>query len=575
MIKIISTRLDNIFKLHSDVIHQVLALPNCSTNLTEASLQLLDNYFITLFKALSSSFGKFGFLLKKFYSQKRNRILSGKKFLPPGSAPHFQMIADRFLTELKIDAFIICPKQTKEEVRLSDSQIKELLTSNGDYSLFGNCSVNLHVLAKASVISTRQFFSGFHIKPIPLRKICDEILSKPTSSGIPYFTKKNLLDKDLIYLESIELIENFSLTKLLDFGSMGGHRYQVRPKDKDNFSVKARVIIIFSLFMLLLQAYSFAPLLVAFSLKMETSPFCSQYFSPEKLSVIMHNLRLKCAEKQTQLVNIDFSKFDTSIKPYMKLSFYICMFPFASVQSFYMGFETFSLIYWSVALFSTFHAVYFNSDIPDVLSGSTLSGEYITSFSNTWYHLTAINYYCILNDITPEIDTATPDICIQGDDGIYLTSVINPTKFQESCLSLGLNITIENIKIFDDTDNDVHYLGRYFDRFNRPYQTKNWFISHSVYPGNYQPGIPFKQLLTVRHYSLAYPFYNSAFAINMYSRVDSHILSDMDEFFENINHEVQVQHFDKTLYKVRFIEFYDPDRFVKHDHLLNSVYIRS
>jgi len=523
--------------------------------------QWLKYNFIPTFNLFLREMKNFGWLLARFHSDgAENHLLNYRKFIPCGGSIQFPLLIKRF-TEMGFDLSTMCPAFSKEQVALSDEDNKQRYSKGFNYDWFGSGKPNLVLVAKAAILTTGQFFSGVEIKPIAFIEIIDSVLSKKTASGIPFGKKKNELDKEFMYSYIDKFIRTFSYMKIFDYGTIIAHRFQVRRIDEDdNFAVKARCVFVVSIVFLILQAILFAPLVLAFQNHSENSGFYSNYSDPAKLSNQVAKLRRKCCG--STLSNVDFSKFDTSILPFIKLSFFICMFPYASVQAiFFPTFSQFVLVYWTIAMFSIFNPTYWDCKKAVVTSGSTISGEYIISFFNTWVHVFAINYYSLKYDVPIEIDSDNPDVIVQGDDGLYRDDVINLPDFKISCRELDLNVDDFSSRSFNWDSNTAYFLGRYFDKYCRPYQTRNWYITHSYNVNRFNKNIPFNELMTMRHYQLALPHHNAPFAISLFAKVDTHVLEDLRRYSLDFNHKVVIKDDADILYSLPFEQIYATFRF--------------
>jgi hypothetical protein len=538
---------------------------NFSHVVTTCDPQLwLEHNFISTFNIFLHQMKDFGKLLSRFHNDgSPNHLLQFRKFIPSGGSIQFPLLVSRY-TELGFDLNKICPSFSKEQVYASDQDHKHRYSKGGNYTWFGNGKPNLVHIAKAAILTTKQFFSGVVFQPIPFNEIIDQVISKKTASGIPFFIKKNELDNEFMYTYIDKFIKNFSYSKIFDYGTVIAHRFQVRRVDEfDNFGFKARCTFVVSIVFLIIQAICFAPLILAFKSHSEYSKFYTNYTDPDELSRQVAKIRKKACG--STLSNVDFTKFDTSIRPYIKLSFFICMFPYASIQAtLFPTFTSFVLVYWTSAMFSIYHPTYWDGTKKAVItSGSTLSGEYITSFFNTWVHVFAINYYSLRYDVKIEIDSDDPDVIVQGDDGLYRNDVINLKDFKSSCLELDLNVDDFSSRSFDWDSNQAHFLGRYFDKYCRPYQTRNWYIAHSVSVNQFNKDIPFSELMTVRHYGLALPNYNAKFAISLFAKVDRCVRDDLETFSRNYYHKVVVKDNADILYSLFFHQIYEEHRFQK------------
>lgn len=472
-----------------------------------------------------------------------NPFVSPKFFVSTAKPSYFSIALKNIQSTLGINVLSVMPEIGSNDVKASDEKNLSLYTfeSLQTDTVFGTSAttgksihVNMGIALIAACNATCTMFSGATISPVSTGVIVDHILSKDASSGIPFRGLKSSINKDAFKCDFGRFVRNFKPSFLIPLGTYFAHRFQVSQNElEDKYTLKARLVFVISLYMMIASAMCFYPLLDAFHQSSLISGYASNYFTPRNLSTRVHNLRVSESlisesynrsnkrryKNLGKLINIDFSKYDTSHKPYLKILFYMTMFPFALIQApFLGGVENFTLIYWSIAILSTYQPIYYKGNFPLLTNGSCLTGEYTTAFFNSWVHLFLLHYYKIVTNSRVKIDGINPDIVIQGDDGLY-TSAVDIDKFMEICSTLGLNISKPGIYNFNSSK--VYFLGRRFDVFSRPYQNRNWFLTHAAFNGGFTPDIPPQILYTMRNFSFIIDYYNKPFLVSLFSKIDS------------------------------------------------------
>jgi hypothetical protein len=477
------------------------------------------------------------------------------KFYVSTAAPQQFNFAVTNLLEQGYDMKRHCPNLTSSFIKEDDLLRIGLYSKYIKNSVYGinnvsgtKISVNLGHMVNSAVDATELMTGGIIPSPLSMNEILTSVLKKPTSSGQPFKVKKNTINVVDFVSQLEEFIDDskFKVSTLVSLGTNLNHRFQVGwdPGEMKS-SVKSRLIFVCSLYTISLGALFFAPINILFEESSLKYNYASNYMSPEQLSSTVSAKRFRASPEyglwkgqslsdgrlskgnKNKLINVDFKKLDTSIQPYFKILFFLCFYPLCSEQAWLFGsFQNYTLVYWSFAVCSTYQYFYYKGNIPNVSSGSTISGEYITSLFNTWVHLAVLFYY--KRTVNPALTIGNNgDIVVQGDDGLY-TSMVNLGIFSNMCDKLGLTVDPKS-KHYHFLSNKLYFLGRYFDKFSRQYQNKHWFYSHCVYPG-YTPEIGKQALFTMRNYSLITSTYSRKFAIKLFSKIDKQIAVDYQNY---------------------------------------------
>lgn len=125
-----------------------------------------------------------------------------------------------------------------------------------------------------------------------------------------------------------------------------------------------------------------------------------------------------------------------------------------------------------------------------------MSGSYITNLYDTWFNLLLWNisdsmersgvnakFHENSNDFLKEVKFSQNlnhklrfSIGLCGDDVIIWTSFNEISNHKKLCESLGMKIVV-NCQYSSSSEN-IFFLGRYWDKYNRPIQTETYVISH-------------------------------------------------------------------------------------------------
>lgn len=103
------------------------------------------------------------------------------------------------------------------------------------------------------------------------------------------------------------------------------------------------------------------------------------------------------------------------------------------------------------------------------------------------------------------------DILVCGDDGLWISGLIQNNVLKHICKSLGMTVLFSEPYGFDC--DSIYFLGRYWDKLNRPYQPKMWYCSHmlfcsKIYDFEFEGWDDSMHFAVDRVLSIAYPYVN-------------------------------------------------------------------
>jgi hypothetical protein len=214
-----------------------------------------------------------------------------KKSPPPGGGPTFRHLISAYSDKLNINVDAICPRIDKETVEKNDNTVLSNHLNFFKPDFIGTNRLNGRQIVldyprcfNAASIASRLLLGTHEIPQVSKQEILSFILSKDTSSGLPFRIKKNLLN----YEDTLDLLEkvinDFRISHLLSLGSVIAHRYQVVRNGKDGlYSHKSRIIFVVDIIFLVLQAYLFFGINKRFLDRAITQPLSCVGLNPTQL----------------------------------------------------------------------------------------------------------------------------------------------------------------------------------------------------------------------------------------------------------------------------------------------------
>lgn len=214
-------------------------------------------------------------------------------------------------------------------------------------------------------------------------------------------------------------------------------------------------------------------------------------------------------QKNYKIYSLDFSKYDASIVSWAKDLFFALTKPLINLD------DNQSRVFDYLRLYVKYTPFIYDSQIFYKKQGIS-SGLLITNLFDTWWNLTIHYFVLILKILYPEniddiynkglgfdkisFDTSKvkydsiidpPFVRVMGDDTIILCDEFTLILHRKVCELLGLKVTIKSVA--SKPDDDIFFLGRYWNEDNRPFQTESYIALRICYTRWYDDRkIPFE-----------------------------------------------------------------------------------
>lgn len=204
------------------------------------------------------------------------------------------------------------------------------------------------------------------------------------------------------------------------------------------------------------------------------SAFYTSGLRKEEVSNKIAKIRKKAMFEGKLVLCGDVSGFDMSVAPPFYSLFESL---FATIKC-----DTFKGILQLLINYFTFTPFVNNKGYVDYTVGGSASGNYLTSTFNSFVTLFVVTYNFVrVNGKLPE----EGDFLIQGDDFIML--IPNKECFasiKENFMDFNLRIKLYDGAIVNH-DDDIEFLGFFWDHLCEPDQSDKWLIARIIYPENY------------------------------------------------------------------------------------------
>ncbi len=357
------------------------------------------------------------------------------------------------------------------------------------------------LFVRASVAATRHLGSAPSFKTelwsedkIPLMDPSQAIdfVINDSNSGFPLFQKKNrnaTISDSLIWCNKLLRNPNcYTLFKseLLKNPKVLMHRFQPEIKDKE-LTCKIRQVWCESMRIILLENVFFRFILeryTKYNVNNQNAVSSHGMRNAEISAVLIQRLRnMIGSSNEHYLFSIDYSKYDRTI-------------PDFAVDLFYSTFKSqLDLDYNKEKLYNLLR--YFTKYGPIVhqdklyfKSRGISSGSLLTNFFDTWWNLTLFYVSQILTNNSVTLDSIKhdtyeinnyttdfrQDIAVCGDDGIVYTTYYEINVLIELCSYYKMSLKTK--KPVNDPDEDIFFLGRFWNAQNEPIQTEEYLTAH-------------------------------------------------------------------------------------------------
>jgi hypothetical protein len=351
---------------------------------------------------------------------------------------------------------------------------------------------------------------------------------KNTNSGLPHSTKKNN-DKTIswtknmlrhlfnrptygkiitMFTNSLVLTKKGTIQAIFELPSLIYHRFQIGRYDDNKPKVKVRQVWCVPQIIVALEAYYFYNFI-------EKCKFHSVNDANYKYSIAQNNALISariCLLKKVRkpsldglynFYSLDYSKYDRSI-PIWFVDIFFAM----AKDSLKEMSKHESLIFGILRLFTKYTPFIYDGEIYFKLRGIS-SGLFITNFYDTLFNMSLIrlceviffsaydtyryimesdfNFYQRRTDLHKRMEYLDLsfhfDCVFLGDDGVVYWCERLVELLKKMCHFLGMEINIKNTS--RNEDEDIFYLGRYWDKDNIPDQTFEYMVDHIIFRTKY------------------------------------------------------------------------------------------
>lgn len=391
------------------------------------------------------------------------------------------------------------------EVTKSDSECISRYTTNSrrlssdQITRFGLAAINASKIL--GIISTDKSKKFKLLKND--RNVRSSVIStaKSTNSGFPYFKKKNdskcISDTEFWLNKFLSNPSIHTLYKNSVFENPTSlfHRVQPSMEDDGSASGKIRQVWCVPQRIIALEHYFFSEILQNVCQKncSGTSSIYTSGLTDHEISkkVVQRLRNLISQEDNESLFSLDYSKYDQNI-------------PNFAIDLFYSIIkDQLELTEKEEKCFEYLRCYTRNTPLCDgnnlyVKVKGIMSGTFITNLFDTWFnlmlwilaedikatnpefseedfeHVDLLKLFSPLNSKYRYINHKNLGIC--GDDVIIYTSIFNVIIHRRICASLGMKITVGGE--YKDRNDNVYFLGRFWNSDNEPFQTEKYIITH-------------------------------------------------------------------------------------------------
>lgn len=387
-----------------------------------------------------------------------------------------------------------------------------------------------------------------------------EDLSKPTHAGTDTLGRKNdeevkakvvLQLKDIfrnptsykLFFKQQSYIVLQSLENMYNLPELIFHRFQaVYDSSINKCTEKSRIVWCVPYTIVALENIFFGKIIDSakkFSLNSRKSIYpigLTNYDIGQKtVGTLRDDFRIIGTSSGYSIYSLDFSKFDTNIPNWAKDLFFSTMSSVMTLKPKENTIFNYLRVYIK-------HTPFVIGDEIKYKERGISSGLLITNLFDTWWNMTIHIFVDILkrfyrNQIDDfyyektsfdkvyldkekvKYDFVYPEplVRVLGDDAIILCDEYTINLHRAVCRMLGMDVKIKHI--CKDPDDDIFFLGRYWRKDNRPFQTEEHIALRIVYTKWYDKRIlPFsiKQLHLFRVLSICLPFVNGKEFLDKY-----------------------------------------------------------
>jgi hypothetical protein len=228
--------------------------------------------------------------------------------------------------------------------------------------------------------------------------------------------------------------------------------------------------------------------------------------------------------KNFKIYSLDFKKFDSTVPNWTKDMFF-------SIMRACIDLTPKQNKVYDYLRFYVKHTPFVSKEGINFKNKGISSGLLITNLFDTWLNLTIFYFVDVVKLLYPEViddiydheipfDRISMDkskvkygfiirepfVRVMGDDSIYLCDEFSLELHRKICRLIGMDVTVKHV--CHHPDDDIFFLGRFWNSSNRPFQTEEYMALRIVYTKWYDDKtIPFdlKDLHLFRMLSICLP----------------------------------------------------------------------
>lgn len=354
---------------------------------------------------------------------------------------------------------------------------------------------------------------------------CIEKASNDANAGFPTFLKKNnkraINDARDWLIKVLNKPNVYSVFKntLLENPKILLHRFQPSIKNK-TLTTKVRQVWCEPFRIILLENYFFRNIIdhsVYYNTNVDQCSTSSGLRNVEISTKIILRMRNNIGQQlNKELFSLDYSKYDASIPDFAIDLYFLTMEQYLNLNEF----ET--SLYHLLRYYTKYGPIIYEGKLYFKRKGIS-SGSLLTNHFDSWWNLT-LNYSArslyedrvSLDDISKgkltyinKRQTFNENIAVTGDDIIKYCTKLEVLYLQELCKYLGMNVEIEYST--NDPNEDIFFLGRFWNKYCEPIQTEEYFTGHICFRSTFYKNIPIdisEELEPSRIISICAPYKN-------------------------------------------------------------------
>jgi hypothetical protein len=350
-------------------------------------------------------------------------------------------------------------------------------------------------------------------------------------------TSKKIITNNTCIVSNIE-----ALSKMMSLPEIIFHRFQATYKKELDICVeKSRVVWAIPYTIVALENIYIGQILDNVKSTMTSINECVYPIGLTNYQIGQRSVRTlrrdfsTAGNENNKIYSLDFEKYDSSIPLWAKDIF------FSTIDCLIKKQKNQQKVFDFLRVYIKYTPFVYGERIYHKVKGIS-SGLLITNLFDTWWNLT-IHYFVILlkenySDKIGEIltegasfetlyldperiryDSVLPKLMIRalGDDSIILCDEFTLTLHKKVCLMLGMKVTVKHVT--ESPEDDIFFLGRYWDKNNRPFQSEEYIALRISYTKWYDDKtIPFdyKNLQINRILSICLPLLNGKEFLDKY-----------------------------------------------------------